>query len=257
MSATPVPEGQDGRPTIGPRERELIDAIWRWRASGEPPDSPEELRVVGLATCCQALLAMAKCDDPVDAWMQLDEAGVVAVTQWWAYPPESGLTAQLPHPASRDGLIVDPITLRKARGESQAVFWERLGSDQSCGSRYESRSGAPAPMRILFALFVRDHVSPKQLWRWGQLCDGKPSGLGEEVDRRIGASLADIAAARRQRSELQREFWSRFGMRQSNGSRCEAGQEVYRPLQLLMVGYWLGELDDAVLAEHRRLALLE
>ncbi len=48
--------------------------------------------------------------------------------------------------------------------------------------------------------------------------------------------LADVVAARRASGLNQSEFWSRFGVTQSGGSRYESGRNIPKPLKTLM---WL------------------
>lgn len=236
---------------MDPQAQHLIELIWRWRQSGQAPSRPEEMLVVGLATCSPQLLSMADCADPVCAWGRLDPAELYAATRWWAHPPER--TPKLePGSAERvSAILLDPKQLREQRGESQKEFWHRLGVTQSGGARYENGRRLPPPMRILLALTALGWVTQTQLKCWGRICDGEASGLGEEVDRRIAGFLADPEAARLQRNEGQKVYWGRFGVTQSNGSVYESGRKVPRTLRLLLVGLWLGELDDAGLAEVR------
>lgn len=47
------------------------------------------------------------------------------------------------------------VALREARGESQEVFWSRVGISQSGGWRYEKGTPIPRYVRIpLFAIYV-------------------------------------------------------------------------------------------------------
>lgn len=48
----------------------------------------------------------------------------------------------------------DPQRYRKVLGESQGVFWQRFGVNQSGGSRYESGRTIPKPVRMLMALYA-------------------------------------------------------------------------------------------------------
>lgn len=49
-------------------------------------------------------------------------------------------------------LLVDPLALRVAEGQTQAIFWRRFGVTQSGGSRYEAGRPMPKPLRMLLAL---------------------------------------------------------------------------------------------------------
>lgn len=59
--------------------------------------------------------------------------------------------------------ISNPIALRQEAGENQGVFWGRLGSTQSAGSRYEGDRNIPTPTQILLGLRVMGWVSDEQL----------------------------------------------------------------------------------------------
>lgn len=54
--------------------------------------------------------------------------------------------------------------------------------------------------------------------------------------------------------ENQTEFWSRFGVTQSGGSRYESGREVPAPVAILVLAFADGLLDEAALARLRNLA---
>lgn len=59
--------------------------------------------------------------------------------------------------------------------------------------------------------------------------------------------LADLRAYRVSRNENQTEFWGRFGVTQSAGSRYESGREVPAPLAMLVLAFADGLLDDTTL----------
>lgn len=63
--------------------------------------------------------------------------------------------------------------------------------------------------------------------------------------------LADLRAYRVSRNENQTEFWGRFGVTQSAGSRYESGREVPAPLALLVLAFAEGVLDDSHLSKLR------
>jgi hypothetical protein len=54
----------------------------------------------------------------------------------------------------------------------------------------------------------------------------------------------DIASYRRLRGENQLNFWQRFGVTQSGGSRYESGRGVPRPVRILMSLYAEGKITD-------------
>lgn len=64
--------------------------------------------------------------------------------------------------------------------------------------------------------------------------------------------LADLRAYRVSRNENQTEFWSRFGVTQSGGSRYESGREVPAPLAMLVLAFCNNMLDDDQLKLLRR-----
>lgn len=64
--------------------------------------------------------------------------------------------------------------------------------------------------------------------------------------------LTDLAAYRKSRGENQTEFWSRFGVTQSGGSRYESGREVPAPVAILVLAFADGLLDDAALEKLRK-----
>lgn len=67
-------------------------------------------------------------------------------------------------------------------------------------------------------------------------------------------SLANLVDVRRARGENQQQFWSRFGVTQSGGSRYESGRTVPAPTGLLVMLYLTGVIDDAALAKARKAA---
>lgn len=64
--------------------------------------------------------------------------------------------------------------------------------------------------------------------------------------------LADLRAYRASRNENQTEFWGRFGVTQSAGSRYESGREVSAPLAMLVLAFAEGMLDDVTLERLRK-----
>lgn len=66
--------------------------------------------------------------------------------------------------------------------------------------------------------------------------------------------LTDLTAYRKSRGENQTEFWSRFGVTQSGGSRYESGREVPAPVAILVLAFADGLLDDAALGALRKKA---
>ncbi|WP_425294506.1 hypothetical protein [Methyloversatilis discipulorum] len=66
--------------------------------------------------------------------------------------------------------------------------------------------------------------------------------------------LADLRGYRMSRNENQTEFWGRFGVTQSAGSRYESGREVPAPLAMLVLAFAEGMLDDPAMARLQRLS---
>lgn len=66
--------------------------------------------------------------------------------------------------------------------------------------------------------------------------------------RKSKLDFEDIAAYRRTRNENQMDFWRRFGVTQSGGSRYETGRNLPKPVRLLMALYAEGTLSDDDLA---------
>ena len=68
--------------------------------------------------------------------------------------------------------------------------------------------------------------------------------------RNVKLDFDDLAKYRRSVGENQGDFWRRFGVTQSGGSRYENGRSVPRPVRILMSLYAAGVLseDDLALA---------
>jgi transcriptional regulator with XRE-family HTH domain len=66
--------------------------------------------------------------------------------------------------------------------------------------------------------------------------------------KKAPSPLADLEAFRRSRGETQTEFWTRFGVTQSGGSRYESGREMPLPTAMLVQAFADGLVDDKVLA---------
>lgn len=64
----------------------------------------------------------------------------------------------------------------------------------------------------------------------------------------------ELAQIRKKESLNQLEFWQRFGITQSGGSRYESGRSVPNPAKLLMQLYLDGKVTDEDLAAARKAA---
>ena len=67
--------------------------------------------------------------------------------------------------------------------------------------------------------------------------------------KRKKVDLSNPEEIRKSRGENQTEFWARFGITQSGGSRYEGGRSPARPTQILMALYLTGKVTDEDLAE--------
>jgi DNA-binding transcriptional regulator YiaG len=64
--------------------------------------------------------------------------------------------------------------------------------------------------------------------------------------------LADVSAARRATGANQWDFWSRFGVTQSGGSRYESGRRMPTPLKILLRLYEAWRISDQDLVDARK-----
>lgn len=66
--------------------------------------------------------------------------------------------------------------------------------------------------------------------------------------RKKRINLHDIQSYRTARGENQCQFWQRFGVTQSGGSRYENGRTIPPPVALLLVLFLTEQVDDNVLS---------
>lgn len=66
--------------------------------------------------------------------------------------------------------------------------------------------------------------------------------------------LSDVREFRETRGENQTQFWSRFGVTQSGGSRYESGRALPLPVAMLVAAFAAGSLDDDALRKLRKTA---
>lgn len=64
--------------------------------------------------------------------------------------------------------------------------------------------------------------------------------------------LANPAATRSASGTNQSEFWARFGVTQSGGSRYESGRGIPKPLKILMWLHDSGRISDKDLEDARK-----
>ena len=73
-----------------------------------------------------------------------------------------------------------------------------------------------------------------------------------ENDKANSLSLDRLHQYRHAQGQNQSEFWGRFGVTQSGGSRYENGRDVPEPTQLLLALRHLGRIDDPDLTAARK-----
>lgn len=67
--------------------------------------------------------------------------------------------------------------------------------------------------------------------------------------RKKKLDFSDIADVRKKQNMNQTEFWARFGVTQSGGSRYESGRAIPKPLAILLWLHRSGKVSDKDLAE--------
>ena len=67
--------------------------------------------------------------------------------------------------------------------------------------------------------------------------------------RKQKLDFSDIAVTRQKMSLNQRDFWKRYGVTQSGGSRYESGRNIPKPLAILLWLHQSGKVTDKDLAD--------
>jgi len=67
--------------------------------------------------------------------------------------------------------------------------------------------------------------------------------------RKNKLDFSDIAAARKKQGLNQKDFWTRYGVTQSGGSRYESGRNIPKPLAILLWLHRSGKVTDKDLAD--------
>ena len=67
--------------------------------------------------------------------------------------------------------------------------------------------------------------------------------------RKSKLDFSDIATTRKKLNLNQTEFWSRYGVTQSGGSRYESGRSIPKPLAILLWLHRSGRVSDKDLAD--------
>ena len=67
--------------------------------------------------------------------------------------------------------------------------------------------------------------------------------------RKQKLDFSNIAETRHKEGINQLDFWARYGVTQSGGSRYESGRNIPKPLAILLWLHRSGKVTDKVLAE--------
>ena len=67
--------------------------------------------------------------------------------------------------------------------------------------------------------------------------------------RKKKLDFTDIATARKKANFNQKDYWSRYGVTQSGGSRYESGRNIPKPLAILLWLHQSGKVTDKDLAD--------
>jgi hypothetical protein len=81
---------------------------------------------------------------------------------------------------------------------------------------------------------------------WQAGVQNRTADVTSAVDRVL------IIAYRKKKKESQRQFWARFGVTQSRGSRFESGAEIPAPVSILLGLYFTKTISDGDLGRAER-----
>ncbi len=70
--------------------------------------------------------------------------------------------------------------------------------------------------------------------------------------RKKKLDFSAIGNARTKENLSQKDFWSRYGVTQSGGSRYESGRDIPKPLAILLWLHRTGKITDKDLADAMR-----
>jgi transcriptional regulator with XRE-family HTH domain len=126
--------------------------------------------------------------------------------------------------------------LRQKQGLNQYEFWPLVGVTQSAGSGYERGRRPPPALILLLHLWDSGRLTDKDLIRAGKT---RKTDLSVLRGLRLAQGLS------------QKDFWRRFGVDQSAGSRYETGRVMMLPMPVvLLIALWQsGKLTDADMDE--------
>src|ERR1700743_2181181 len=81
---------------------------------------------------------------------------------------------------------------------------------------------------------------------WQAAVQNRSADVSSPVDRVF------IFASRKKRKESQRQFWARFDVTESRGSRFESGAEIPAPVSILLGLYFTKTISDGDLGRAER-----
>ncbi|ALP65014.1 helix-turn-helix domain-containing protein [Paraburkholderia caribensis] len=81
-------------------------------------------------------------------------------------------------------------------------------------------------------------------WQAGVHANVQPTVQSRGADTSTGVDRVLIIAYRKKKKESQRQFWARFGVTQSRGSRFESGAEIPAPVSILLGLYFTKTVTD-------------
>ena len=70
--------------------------------------------------------------------------------------------------------------------------------------------------------------------------------------RKNKLDFSDIANTRKKLNLNQKDFWTRYGVTQSGGSRYESGRNIPKPLAILLWLHQSGKVSDKDLADAQK-----
>ena len=79
-----------------------------------------------------------------------------------------------------------------------------------------------------------------------------PPSKEHTIARKKKLDFSDIATARKKLNLNQKDFWTRYGVTQSGGSRYESGRNIPKPLAILLWLHQSGKVSDKDLADAQK-----
>jgi DNA-binding transcriptional regulator YiaG len=81
-------------------------------------------------------------------------------------------------------------------------------------------------------------------WHSGMHANVQPGAQSHHSESSSAVDRVLIIAYRKKKKESQRQFWARFGVTQSRGSRFESGAEIPAPVSILLGLYFTKTISD-------------